>query len=384
MRRPSGHRQILDQLARMCDQLREDPSAPVAHAYVFCGPDGIGKFTTALWWAAQLKCDDPGGCARTGPVEPARPETVASANASTTNGGSSSREAGNGRRSRTPPPVDQAHPEIATVLGAVASAVVCPSCRQLAAGAHPDVTVVEPPEPGRHIGIAEVRELIRTIAYKPRHRGPRIAIVREAHLLTHEAQNGMLKLLEEPPGTAVIILVVENVSSLLATVRSRCQILRFGRLATDEVLEVLAAHGRTGAEAAQAASAAVGRPGRALAYDTDGLAERTRMLLAFEAVHGNPDAEIEPLVTAMAEKKGERHAWLLALLEWQIRKIEVCLGGAVDEAHPELRKALAAACRELPSRLIDEAARISDTMDALERNANAKLAVRELLLDLRG
>jgi len=384
VRRPSGHRQILDQLARMRDELREDPSAPMAHAYVFCGPDGIGKFTTALWWASQLKCDDPRGCARTELPTRAKGATIGSPNGSGTNGGSSNGEPGNGRTTRTPPQVELAHAETAAVLGAVARAVMCPSCRQLAAGAHPDVIVMEPAEPGRHIGIAEVRELIRTIAYKPRHRGPRIAIVREAHLLTHEAQNGMLKLLEEPPGTAVIILVVENASSLLATVRSRCQILRFGRLATEEVLEVLAAHGRTGAEAAQAASAAVGRPGRALAYDADGLAERTRMLLAFEDVHGNPDAEIEPLVTAMAERKGERHAWLLALLEWQIRKIEVCLGGAIDEAHPELRKALAAACRELPGRLIDEAARISDTMDALDRNANAKLAIRELLLDLRG
>lgn len=101
----------------------------------------------------------------------------------------------------------------------------CLSCRLVADGNHPDVRIVSPD--GLSVKIDQIRELKREMSLRPRCDGGfRVTIIEGAEKMTVEAQNSFLKLLEEPPERAVFILVCQNPSGLLPTVRSRCQLVR--------------------------------------------------------------------------------------------------------------------------------------------------------------
>ncbi len=99
---------------------------------------------------------------------------------------------------------------------------------------HADVLVVEPGDTGA-IKVEQVRDAIDRTAYRPFEGRRRVVIIDEADALAVAAQNALLKTLEEPPPASVFVLVTSRPDVLLPTVRSRCQRLRFGRLAPGEV-----------------------------------------------------------------------------------------------------------------------------------------------------
>lgn len=103
---------------------------------------------------------------------------------------------------------------------------VCHSCRQADSGNHPDIIRVTHEKPSS-ISVDDIREQINnTVAIKP-YQGPyKIYIVPEADLMTPQAQNALLKTIEEPPEYAVIILLTENAETLLPTINSRCVMLK--------------------------------------------------------------------------------------------------------------------------------------------------------------
>ena len=114
----------------------------------------------------------------------------------------------------------------------------CPSCSRIARGVHPDVVFLEPGETGA-IKIDAVRDAIERSAYRPFEGKRRVVIADDAEAMVPEAQNAMLKTLEEPPLGSTFILVSSRPDMLLPTVRSRCQQLRFGRLAAAEIAGLL-------------------------------------------------------------------------------------------------------------------------------------------------
>ncbi|MFO8061021.1 MAG: DNA polymerase III subunit [Bacillota bacterium] len=107
----------------------------------------------------------------------------------------------------------------------------CPSCRMNAAGNHPDVHLLEPVGDRATISIEqirkEVRPMMRRRTFTGRHK---ILLVPEANRLTREAQNAMLKILEDPLGSSVLVLVTASLEPLLPTVRSRCVRIPFRNL----------------------------------------------------------------------------------------------------------------------------------------------------------
>lgn len=104
----------------------------------------------------------------------------------------------------------------------------------------PDVTVHEPADGKKTIGVSLVRE-IRAQAYiKPQELSVRVFIIRYAHLMTTEAQNALLKILEEPPSGVYFFLLCENSSLLLPTVRSRAPVLKMAVLPDSELGEYVA------------------------------------------------------------------------------------------------------------------------------------------------
>lgn len=143
----------------------------------------------------------------------------------------------------------------------------CRGCRQVASGNHPDLHRLAPEGPGGQIGIGRVRELGSDLALMPVEGGARVALVEGAHRLNEDAQNAMLKLLEEPPPGVVIVLCADDEERLLDTVRSRCVRVRLGPVPVREIEALLDELGLADPPtAARLARIAAGRPGLAVAY----------------------------------------------------------------------------------------------------------------------
>ena len=116
----------------------------------------------------------------------------------------------------------------------------CSVCRRIGRAVFPDVVVVEPPDSASGaITIDQVRDVVEQVAYRPFEGRRRVVVIDEADLMAAQAQNALLKTLEEPPSASQFILVTARPDVLLDTVRSRCPRLRFGLLADDEIASVL-------------------------------------------------------------------------------------------------------------------------------------------------
>jgi DNA polymerase-3 subunit delta' len=214
--RVRGHAAITEQFRRSIAQGR------LASTFLFVGPPGVGKRTFAVWLAQGLLCSH----AADERLEPC------------------------GR---------------------------CEFCQQVAAGTHPDLeTISKPPDKAfipveLLIGDREhrMREgLCHDIALKPFCGGRKVAIIDDADYLNEEGANCLLKTLEEPPPASLIILIGTSEQRQLPTIRSRCQVVRFKRLAEEDVIQLLLESGAT-QEAEQAANWArlgAGSVSRAIAF----------------------------------------------------------------------------------------------------------------------
>ncbi len=182
------------------------------HAYLFHGPDGVGKETFATGLAELILCADPidQDCS-----------------------GGDEDDIGLARLRR--------------------GCGECEDCRLVAAGTHPDLHLIhrqlirDHPDPevrrrkGLELGIDVLRHFVmEPVIHTPSRGRAKIFIVREADRITPQAQNALLKTLEEPPGTTFIILLVRALDRMLPTTQSRCQIVRFGSLPTEFVRTRLA------------------------------------------------------------------------------------------------------------------------------------------------
>lgn len=104
---------------------------------------------------------------------------------------------------------------------------VCRHCQLIAANSHPDFYHLQPEAEGKAIRIDVIRELIEKLNQTAQQNSYKIAIIEPADALNIAASNALLKTLEEPPANTVIFLLTENPNALPATIRSRCQTLKF-------------------------------------------------------------------------------------------------------------------------------------------------------------
>lgn len=186
-----GHNEIVEQFRRAVRRRR------LASSFLFVGPEGVGKRTFALRLAQALLCDT-------------RPED------------------------------------------ALDPCGKCPACLQVVAGSHPDVHVVsKPPDKSLlplelFLGPKERRGregLCYEISLRPYSGKRRIAVIDDADLLNIEGANALLKTLEEPPPGSILVLVGTSPAKQLPTIRSRCQVVRFGRLPRETVAGLLSREG---------------------------------------------------------------------------------------------------------------------------------------------
>ena len=113
----------------------------------------------------------------------------------------------------------------------------CLACRKVDSGNHPDLQFIRPE--GSLLKIGQIRALQRQVIYEPLEASRKIYILTDVDRMNPEAENCLLKTLEEPPAASVLILVTSNIQALLPTTRSRCQILQFHPMPTHELAEIL-------------------------------------------------------------------------------------------------------------------------------------------------
>lgn len=237
-----GHDRFKDLLARALAARR------LPHALLFAGPEGVGKKTLALALARAIVCE---------------------------RGGAEACEACStcGRIIRAVAKLD----ELRTTAQNAREPVL------FNFRLHPDVVLVEPASFGRRpeILVDQARDLVRDVAGRPFEARARVFILDEAHLLRDEAANALLKSLEEPPTDAYMVLVTSAPHALLATIRSRCQTLRFSALPAGLLEGRLREHaGLSAGEARLRATLAGGSLGAALAFESDAYREQREGMIA--------------------------------------------------------------------------------------------------------
>ncbi|MCB2214079.1 DNA polymerase III subunit delta' [bacterium] len=154
----------------------------------------------------------------------------------------------------------------------------CRECRQIAAMAHPDMSVLQPDAGHKDIRIDQVRELQHTLALSPYAAKYRIALLPDFQCATEEAANALLKTLEEPPEKVILLLTADTLESLLPTIVSRCEVIRLRPASIDSAEDYLRSErGLSQEEAHLLAHLSGGRIGAAIHLAEDRATRDTRI-----------------------------------------------------------------------------------------------------------
>jgi DNA polymerase-3 subunit delta' len=237
----------------------------VPHAYIFKGPDGVGKRLFAKGVAAAVNC--------------------------------------RGKKR-------------------IVACGHCSSCKKFRSMNHPDFVTVSP-EKGA-IKIDQIRRLTKELSYPPYESAMRVVVLEDVHLMRREAANSLLKTLEEPPENNLLILTAETSQEILSTLTSRCQVIPFSYLSVDDTVAVLMRQGIGREDARLLAKFAEGSPGRALLFQKSEMIALWRKIVSFLSdPMVEPDREVGELLR-LAEKMAsfkEELPSLLGLLKIWLRDL---------------------------------------------------------------
>jgi DNA polymerase-3 subunit delta' len=300
----------------------------VRHAYLFTGPSGLGRRTLALRLAQALNCQTP-----VAPGVPCR---------------------------------------------------TCRVCKQVEAGQNIDLMVVQAEAEGGTLKVEQVREVTKFLSLKPYQSPFKTVLFLRFQEANANAQNALLKTLEEAPAHALLLLTADNGEQLLPTIVSRCEILRLRPLSVEAVTGFLTAKGVEAEKARLLGHLSGGRPGYALRLSADEKA------LAFRA------EKLEDLAHLLAAKRRERFAYAeklakdkdifrQTLLIWLAYWRDVLLK-ASGAATPPTNIDHAAALEHLADTVERPTARaitatLENALERLEKNVNARLLAEVTLMD---
>jgi DNA polymerase-3 subunit delta' len=207
-----------------------------------------------------------------------------------------------------------------------------PAVRQVAHGSHPDLTVLEPgrlnpdtKKPSKDIVVAQVRQAVHFCFMTPASSTWRVVIVDPADEMNANAANALLKVLEEPPRQALLLVVSHNPARLLSTIRSRCSQLALPALDNAHVTRMLSEMKPDipGEEARAIAHLAEGSIGRALELASAGGLDLYRALLGLLSAMPNPPTSELHAFAEMLSQGGEAGTFRLGgdLLAWWLGRL---------------------------------------------------------------
>ncbi len=308
----------------------------IAHAYLFSGPEGVGKKLTAISFAKELICPEKRGRA------------------------------------------ESAHRD-------------CPVCERIDAKIHPDVSLFEYKDKNA-ITVDNVRNGIeRGIFLKPFESQYKIFIVDGAQRMNSNAQNAFLKTLEEPPPYSVIILITDLPLMILPTIRSRCHTVGFGKLDGTVAREKLNEKGELSAEEIElAVKITDGSPGKALKITSEEAGKIVETVKALAGIDARKPSEVFAFVENLLGKakgnaeqrvQAENFAEFTAL--W-IRDLLRASAGANEFTYGALSDVSADfARRRKPSEIVEKALEFENTMAGIKaRNLNCRIALENFVLKI--
>ncbi|MEZ4599461.1 MAG: DNA polymerase III subunit delta' [Syntrophotaleaceae bacterium] len=313
-----GHEQQKDILRRALATDR------LSHAYLFEGPEGVGKRLMAMALARAIFCPEGNGCGD------------------------------------------------------------CAACRKVDHNNHPDLHLLEPD--GATIKIEQIRTLQKELSYRPLEGTRKICLIDGAEKLNPAAGNALLKTLEEPTRDTLLVLLTAMPEKVLITIRSRCQRLPFLRIPREKLLDVLCE--QLDIDETQAhvlASLANGSFKKALGKDRDLFVERRRDLLKkLTALSPGSVAALFEMAATLAEEK-ELLPEILEIFQAFYRDLLLFKHGRPENELVNIdlmEKLNRVASRETVPSLLKKLQALDAARGHLARNANRQLTLEVMLLQL--
>lgn len=324
-------------------------SGRIANALLFAGPEGVGKRLFALSLAAGIVCQNRQGAEPCGKCGACRRAEVFNI-----------------------PKPDKKD-----------------DFKQVFFSEHPDVGIVVPFN--KNILVDAIRDLEREANFRPYEARARFFIIDEADKMNDAASNALLKTLEEPPATSHIILISSRPDSLLQTILSRCQIIRFAPVGAQEMEAYLTATGNFSAEDARlVARLSAGSIGRAFSIAPEEVrSRRNAMMQVLENVLVRSDraALLAASETLADAKNKDNFGADLEILESLIHDIWVLklAGGRERITNADLESHLLSfAQRAAPPVLAGWLREIELIRERTEVNINKRIAVDALFMEMAG
>lgn len=313
-----GQRMAIDLIKRAIAEKR------LAHAYLFIGPDGVGKTLFAKIFAQSLNCE-----------------------------------------SENMDPCNE-----------------CVSCRKIEGKSHPDVGWIYPEGKSLQIKIDSIRQVQHALALKPYEGKAKVYIIDGADHMTEEAANCLLKTLEEPPQGSTLILLASNISRLYPTVISRCQKIPFYPLGEEPVKkEIMRRYGIDEKKASYISRFSEGRLGKAIeAVEDEAFIKRDKIVdefisprkLGYEELwlYHEPREKVNDILNTLA-------VYFRDLLVFNLsRDFDLLVN--LDKADEILRDSK----RYSVEKLEEIIERILATQDLIRSNANIKIALSSMRLNI--
>jgi DNA polymerase-3 subunit delta' len=307
----------------------------IRHAYLFSGPPGLGRRTLALRLAQALNCPQP--------VAPAE------------------------------------------------SCGKCKTCQQIERMQYPDLAVIQAEKEGGTLKVEQIRSVRQSLVLKPYQGKYRVALFLRFQEANANAQNALLKTLEEAPAHVILILTADTPEQLLPTIVSRCEVLRLRPLPVEMVEADLKERGSDEKAARLLAHISGGRPGYALRLmqDKETLKFRAQRLEDLQRLLKSTRRERFAYAEKLTDRKKKdaeaeerfRETLLLWLSFWRDVMLSTSGSGTPFTNVDRLAeiKALAGKVSLAEARRLVEV--VEETIDKLERNVNARLLAEVLLLD---
>ncbi len=308
-------------------------------AYLFVGPDGIGKRTLALRMAQALACQSP--------------------------------------------------PEPGGYCGA------CRACRLMARAEFPDLHVVELRSGESQIAIDQMRELQHSLSLAPFEGQWRVAVLLDLQAASDEAQNALLKTLEEPPPQVVLLVTARSAEAILPTIVSRCEVIPLRGLPNSVLCQELERRGAEPEAARLIAALSGGRPGVGLELyaDADRLVKRRQTLDDLSRLLPATRVERFLYVDGLVGRKSpkgdldDKRRRAVGLLEtWLSLWRDAILAGyeaSVEPSNPDRASDVEQILAIVgPAEAAAFARAIERTIETIGRYANLQLALETLMLEL--
>jgi DNA polymerase-3 subunit delta' len=265
----------------------------------------------------------------------------------------------------------------------------CPACAQVEAETHPDLHTLRIPK-GRHeILVDDMRDFCAQLSRKPVRGGRKIGVVEDADRLNEESANSFLKTLEEPPPGVLLLLIAVSIDRQLPTIRSRCQVVRFGLLTTAELAAALTERGVVKPEQSEhIARMANGSMSRAMAIRDDTIRTVRDALITGIASERPNFTKLVEIWVEFVESAGDdsaekrtRASVVVGLILGVVRQALFLAMGmkTAETGYAELPIVQSLARRYGPDRLLDLIEKCLEADYRIERRVQLILVIESLL-----